>query len=188
MESRRVDQTRNDVTFGVISDSFGNLKMVDVNGVDVLPPSVQDLLMIFLAASSRGEHASLVLESRRKTITSKYRCVETLAGTPAPTNTPRNMEKKMNPARQRRFRLRQEEYFRKKNEQAEASGNEKSADSLPNQTAGAQLLVVQLDDQQAGNLVDNEAPQVDGSDKPAEEDTNEVEACFIFVSDYGDVD
>ena len=156
-----------------------------------MPPSVQDLLRIFLAASSRGEHASLVLESRRKTITSKYRCVEMLAGTPAPTITPRNMQKKMNPARQRRSRIRQEEYFRKKNEQAEASGNQKSADSLPNHTAGAQQLVVQLDNQQAGNLVDNGAdgiPQVDGSDKPAEEDTNEVEACFTFVSDYGDED
>ena len=48
-----------------------------------------------------------------------------------------------------------------------------------------------LDDQQAGKHVDIEAggiPQVDGSDKPAEEDTNEVEACFTFVSDYGDED
>ena len=165
--------------------------MVDVNSADGLPPSVQDLLRIFLAASSRGEHASLVLESRRKTITSKYRCVETLAGTPAPSNTPRNMEKKINPARKRRSRLRQEEYFRKKNEQAEASGNQKSADSLPNHTAGAQQLLVQLDGQQAGNLVEKVAggiPQVDGSDKPAEEDTNEVEACFTFVSDYGDED
>ena len=51
--------------------------------------------------------------------------------------------------------------------------------------------MVQLDDQQAENLVDNEAggiPQVDGSDKPAEENRSEVEACFTFISDYGDED
>ena len=97
----------------------------------------------------------------------------------------------MNPASQRRSRLRQEEYFRKKKDQAEASGNQKSADSLPNHTAGAQQLLVQLDGQQAGNLVAKVAggiPQVDGSDKPAEEDTNELEASFTFVSDYGDED
>ena len=88
-----------------------------------------ELLRIFLAASTRGEHTSLVLESRWNTNTSKYRCVEKLAGTPAPpTDTPRIIKKKKNPARLRRSRLRQEDFFRKKHQEADISGNQNSAD------------------------------------------------------------
>ena len=147
---------------------------------------------MFLAASTRGEQVSLVLDSRSKTITSKYWCVEKLAGTPASTHTPRIPRiKKKNPARLRRSKVRQEAFFKKKQEEAESSGNQMTADSKPNKPAAAQQFLVQLESQQAGNVVDKGAggiPQVDGSDKPAEEDTNEVEACFTFVSDYGDED
>ena len=165
--------------------------MVDVTSVDDLPPSVMDLLRMFLAATSRGEQVSLVLESRSKTITSKYQCAEKLAGSPASTETPRIMKKK-NPAQLRRSKLRQEAFFRKKHEEAEASGNQKSADSMPNKAAGgAQQLLVQLESQQTGNPVDQGAggiPQVDGSENPTVEETKESEVYFTFISDYGDED
>ena len=80
--------------------------MVDVTSNDGLPPSVMDLLRMFLAATTRGEQVSLVLESRSKAITSKYWCVEKLAGTPR--------IKKKNQARLRRSNVRQEIFFKKK--------------------------------------------------------------------------
>ena len=63
---------------------------------------------------------------------------------------------------------------------------------MPNQAAaGALQLLVELESQQVENLIDKGAggiPQLDGSDKPAEEETDEIEACFTFVSDHGDED
>ena len=38
-------------------------EMVDVTSIDGLPPSVMDLLRVFLAATTRGEQVSLLLES-----------------------------------------------------------------------------------------------------------------------------
>ena len=84
--------------------------MVDVTSLDDLPPSVLDLLRTFLAATSRGDQVSLVLESKSKTITSKYRYVGKLSGKPESTYTPRIMKKK-NPAPLRRSKLRQEAFF-----------------------------------------------------------------------------
>ena len=118
---------------GVISDFFGNLKMVDETSVEGLPPSVMDLLRIFLTASTRGEQVSLVLESRNKTITSKYWCVEKMAGTPASTHTPTRTKKK-NPARLRRSKARQEAFFSKKQEEAKSS-QMMTAYSKPNKAA-----------------------------------------------------
>ena len=66
-----------------------------------------------------------------------------------------------------------------------------TADSKPNKAAAAQQLLVQLESQQAGNVVDKGAggiPQLDGFDKPAVEETKEAEAHFTFISDYGDED
>ena len=60
--------------------------MVDMNSEQDVPPRMLDLLRMFLAASSRGEHTVLVLESRRSTITTKYICVEKLTGVPASTS------------------------------------------------------------------------------------------------------
>ena len=85
--------------------------MDNTNLVQDVPPSVMDMLRLFLAASTRGEDVSLVLESRMGTMTTKYRCVGKVAGTPAPSNTSR--QPKMNPARLRRSKLRQEEFIRK---------------------------------------------------------------------------
>ena len=49
---------------------------------DVLdvPPRVLELLEAFLSASSRGEHALLILETRKTSISMKYRSVETFTG------------------------------------------------------------------------------------------------------------
>ena len=87
--------------------------MDDTNSVQDVPPSVMDMLRLFLAASTRGEDISLVLESRMGTITTKYRCVGKVAGTSAaPSNTSR--QPKMKPARLWKSKLRQEEFSRKK--------------------------------------------------------------------------
>ena len=47
----------------------GNIKLTVIDSI------MWDLLMMFLAASSRGEHTVLVLESRKSTIMTKYKCV-----------------------------------------------------------------------------------------------------------------
>ena len=75
---------------------------------------VLDMVRIFLASSSRGDHTVLVLESRKQEITTKYTSVETKAGTPATTST---SSKKKNPARARRSRLRLEQFNKKKEEE-----------------------------------------------------------------------
>ena len=164
--------------------------MVDETSVDGLPPSVIGLLRMFLAGSSRGEQVSLVLESRSKAITSKYWCVEKMAGNPASLH-PTNKTKKKNPASLRRSKARQEAFFKKKQEEAKSSGNQMTASSMPNKAAAAQQLLVQLESQQAGNVGDTGAggiPQLDGLDNPAAEETVEAEAHFTFISDYGEED
>ena len=60
---------------------------------------VLDIVRMFLAASKRGDHAVLVLESRKQKITTKYRSVKRIAGAPASTST--ISYKKKNPARAR---------------------------------------------------------------------------------------
>ena len=88
--------------------------MASVTTTDNIPPRVMDLLRIFLAASSRGEQAVLVLETSKTTVTTKYRSVETLAGAPATTNA--YAERKRNPARARRSHIRLDEFMRRKKE------------------------------------------------------------------------
>jgi hypothetical protein len=63
----------------------------------------------------RGDHAVLVLESRKQQITTKYRSVEKMAGSSAPTST--RTKKKENPARARRSKLRMEHFRAKKEEE-----------------------------------------------------------------------
>ena len=61
--------------------------MTEQSSAQDVPLGVMDLLRIFLAASSRGEEAALIMETRRKVISSKFRSVESTAGVPAaPTN------------------------------------------------------------------------------------------------------
>ena len=50
--------------------------MVEIYCLDDVPSRVLELLKIFLAASSRGERAELVLEPRSKSLTAKYRSVD----------------------------------------------------------------------------------------------------------------
>ena len=73
-----------------------------------------DMMRMFLSASSHGQHAVLVLESRNRTITTKYTSVENLVGTPATSST--SKANKRNPARDRRSKLRLSEFMRKKKE------------------------------------------------------------------------
>ena len=121
--------------------------MDDTNLVQDVPPSVMDMLRLFLAASTRGKDVSLVLESRMWTMTTKYRCVGKIAGTSAaPSNTSR--QPKANPARLRRSKLRQEEFIRKKKAQKEeSSGDQKVSHFVPNEMDGHQQFLVQLKSQ-----------------------------------------
>ena len=86
---------------------------------DVLdvPPRVLELLETFLSASSRGEHALLILETRKTSISMKYRSVETVTGPSATTSPSAALKKKMNPARARRSKARLELFLKKKDEE-----------------------------------------------------------------------
>ena len=53
----------------------------DTSGQDV-PRRMMDILRMFLAASSEGQYCVLVLESRNKMISTNYRSVEVVSGTP----------------------------------------------------------------------------------------------------------
>ena len=110
--------------------------MVAMQSVEGLPPSVLELLRMFLTASSRGEHVSLVLESRSKTLSSKYWSVEPLAGPAEIDTTSKNMKKSETPSRLRRSRLRQEEFVRKKQNESKSSGIQNSENTVENQVAG----------------------------------------------------
>ena len=91
--------------------------MADYSFKDV-PPRVMEIVEIFLAASSRGVEASLVLETRMGKITTKYKSVESVAGVPTPISTP-TAKKKMSPARARRSKA--GEVHIKKNRREEGS-------------------------------------------------------------------
>ena len=87
--------------------------MVNVEGN--VPPRVMELLKIFLAASSRGKQAVLVVKTKDRTLTTKLRNVECVAGAPAHTNTcAASRNKRDNPARVRRSQLRLEKFLKKK--------------------------------------------------------------------------
>ena len=174
--------------------------MEDVKREEDVPPRVMEMLRIFLAASSRGEHAVLVLETRKRTLTTKYRSVEVLAGTPAPTcssSVPNNVKRKRNPAWARRSKARLEEFNRRKVEEKIKQGQtsqehlqtgEKDAVSQAagDSSSNTNRLVLQL-----GNVVEDrpveaglQSPilQVDG------EGENSDEVYFTFKSEYGEED
>ena len=90
--------------------------MVEVNSLDDVPTRVLEVLKIFLAASSRGEKACLVLETKCNMIITKYRSVDMGAGTPAAATNITTRRRKT-PARARRSQLRLEEFTRKKLEE-----------------------------------------------------------------------
>ena len=72
--------------------------MVELKSLDDLPSRVLDLLKTFLAANSRGETAVLVLETKNKAVNTKYRSVDTEAGSPAPLPNISQRRKRKNPA------------------------------------------------------------------------------------------
>jgi hypothetical protein len=152
------------------------------NAQDV-PPRVMDLLRIFLAASSRGEEATLILETRKSVIFAKFRSVESIAGVPAaPTNIPVRKSKK-NPARARRSRLQLEKFMERKvdeKKQAESSHTTRTTASSP-----TNKLIIKLDkeesmqDRSMGEDLTSPIPQVDGTGSNISDPVK-----YTFVSDY----
>ena len=116
--------------------------MVDIKCLEEIPTRVMEVLKIFLAASSRGEKAVLVLETQNKAVTTKYRSVDTVVGMPAPL--PSTSTRRQNPARVRRSRLRLEEFAKKKLEEKSKREKQQTSGSLASSTA-TNRLVMELD-------------------------------------------
>jgi hypothetical protein len=107
---------------------------------DVLdvPPRVLELLETFLSVSSRGEHALLILETRKTSINIQYRSVETVTGASATTSPSAALKKKMNPARARRSKARLELFLKKKDEERNQELSIQSiGESTASEVAGA---------------------------------------------------
>ena len=119
--------------------------MVEIISLDDVPIRVLEVLKIFLAASSRGEKACLVLETQSKMVNTKYRSVETRAGLPA-TETNTSMRRRKTPARARRSQLRLEEFTRKKLEEKAKLENQQTLDTTEAGIASsnANILVLEL--------------------------------------------
>ena len=116
--------------------------MDDMSSDQEVPTGVLDLLRIFLAARSRGEDAILILETRKRNISTKYRSSEHAAGAPAAVNNPVLKRKKRSPARVLRSRLRMEKFMKEKVDE-----KLKAEASLESQVAGspATRLLVEVD-------------------------------------------
>jgi hypothetical protein len=162
--------------------------MVYVQSLGDVPTRVLDLLKIFLAASSRGERAVLVLETRSKALTTKYRSVDDdVVGVPAPSTT-NNILRKKSPARARRSQLRLETFMKKKSEERAKKEQQQMLDS---QAAGAtsssntsNKLVLELamhDIRPVGTGLPSPILQVDGE---IEEETSK----YSFESSYHEED
>ena len=164
--------------------------MVDVKSDQDVPPRVMEMLRMFLAASSRGEEALFVLETRKNKMTTKFRIVETMAG--APANTSMNPIRKVNPARARRSKLRLEKFNLKKIEkkkQAETSPEVQTGDQKAgNQAAGetSSKLVLELSNERpvvSGSGLQSPILQLDGEALQGEEKVK-----YTFISNYGEED
>ena len=162
--------------------------MVDVKSLDDVPTRVLDLLKIFLAASSRGERAVLVLETRSKSLTAKYRGVDDdVVGVPAPS-TNITLRKKA-PARARmRSQLRLETFVKKKSEEKAKKEQQQMLDSqaagLTSSSSTSNQLVLELakqDIRPVGTGLPSPILQVDGE---MEEETTE----YSFESSYHEED
>ena len=152
--------------------------MVDLKCLDDLPTRVLEVLRIFLAASSRGEKAVLVLETKSKAVTTKYRSVEVIVGGMlAPAQATISARRRKNPARARRSQLRLEVFRAKKLEEKAKLEHHQTLDnnaagissSIPNK------LVLELAKQTDKTLVTPLAgtaiPQVNGGWKSIGLDT-----------------
>ena len=141
--------------------------MVELKSLDDLPSRVLDLLKTFLAANSRGETAVLVLETKNKAVNTKYRSVDTEAGSPAPLPNISQRRKRKNPARARRSQLRLEVFRAKKcEEKAKLEHHQTSNNAAGISSSIPNKLVLELATQKEKTLVTPLAsptiPQVDG--------------------------
>jgi hypothetical protein len=160
--------------------------MEDSDDPDV-PQILLEMLRIFLAASKRGDHASLILDTRRKDIVTKYRSVEQVAGVSATTNTPSTSStKRMNPARARRSLTRLEKFKKKKEaEKLRQEKTESKAAAGESSSRPSQLVI----DHGTGLKKAEETwphspiPKVDG-----QETLEKEEVSYTFKSEYGEED
>ena len=157
------------------------------------PPRVMDLLRMFLAASSRGEEAVLILETRKRIMTTKFKSVEAVAGNPVPAATYTVPSKKVNPARARRSKLRLEQFVKKKLEEKEKE--EASQCETLDQVLGCQASGNTRNSRLVLNLANKEEKaqesglpspilQLDG-DNPLH---GEFRLKYTFISQYGEED
>jgi hypothetical protein len=159
--------------------------MVDVKSLDDVRTRVLDLLKIFLAASPRGERAVLVLETRSKALTTKYRSLDdAVIGVPVPST--QNTVKKKSPARARRLQLRLESFMEKKSEEKAKMEQQLMLDSqaaeVPSSTSNK--LVLELAKQETrpvGTGLPSPILQVDG-------ETGEETARYLFEISYHEDD
>ena len=154
--------------------------MTDSDSDDV---RVLEMVRIFLAASKRGDHALLTLESSQKQLKTQYRCEEKVAGISAPKTT--KTKRKERPSRAKRSRLRLEQFIKKKEEE-----KLKKIDDAGNNTADGgttsvtSKLVLQLNEEREvteQDVLHSPIPQVDG-------DSSEDQLSFCFKSDYAEED
>ena len=167
--------------------------------VEDVSPRVMELLRIFLAASSRDEHALLVLETRNGRLTTKYRSVEIVAGDSTTDSLTTKPKSKNNPARARRSRLRLEQFNKRKVEEKQtgtSSGQQTGNQNVCELTAGdtsssTNKLVIELANEQNMDgpveKVTSPIPQVDGQEDSIAVQ-GDVKVTYTFVSDYGEED
>ena len=172
--------------------------MADDSSYKDVPPRVMEVLRTFLAASLRGEVATLVLETRNKALSTKYSNVEKseTTGTPAVSSSLDVLRKKKNPSRVRRSMLRMKKFLEMKDvdslKQSVACSSEQQAagdlvaDHVLEQTSNtSNQLVLELVKEEVTPVGAGQAgtiPQVDGEGK----DVRDV--IFAFSSDYGEED
>ena len=162
--------------------------MDDSDSVQLVPNRVLDMVRMFLAPSTRGEHAVLILETKNQRLITKYRTVEKVAGASATANTPasHNDKRNVNPAKARRSRLRLEEFKRRKEEENQENQQETGIETVGDFSRNSCKLVVQLSKEENKAVEtgpDSPIFQVDGQDAALLEDVS-----FSFKSEYGEED
>jgi hypothetical protein len=161
--------------------------MVVVTCLDDEPSRVLELLKIFLAASSRGEMAVLVLETKSKAVTTKYRCMDTVSGLPTPPSSTCPKRRRNNPARAKRSQLRLEKFVKKKIEEKARQEDQQILDSqaaaiTSSNSNGLVLELAKKEDKPVtGTGLISPILQVDG-------EIEEEMAKYSFESSYHDDD
>ena len=153
-----------------------------------IPQRVMDLLRIFLAANSRGEQAVLVLETRKGTLNTKYRNVESVAGVPVCSTSSNSAPKKVNQARARRSRLRLEQFIQRKVKNLQTAGD--SVVEVSNHGVKKKVDTLESANKLVMEIVNEELPlqpsispidQLDGA-------AIEEKIAYSFRSEYGEED